>query len=262
VKKLRLKDKVALITGAGRGIGRATALLFAKEGAKVVVDDVNEKNGRKTVELIRNIGGTATFVRGDVSKEVEVKKMVEAAVNEYGRLDILHNNAGVEFDPKELVDWSEKEYNRVLDVNLKGIFFVSKYVIPEMVKHGGGSIINAASQYAFTGAAKYTVYCGSKGGVVSITKAMAIELAPHNIRVNCICPGVILTPMIAHGIEKSSKASGVSEDEIRRNWEKTFPIKRFGKPEEIAYAALYLASDESSYTTGATLIVDGGTSAQ
>jgi NAD(P)-dependent dehydrogenase (short-subunit alcohol dehydrogenase family) len=258
---VRLRDKIALVTGAGSGIGRATALLFAKEGAKVLVVDIDSEGGRETAEIIEKMGGTAIFVEADVSKEADVKKIVEVVVDKYRKIDVLHNNAGVVL-VKDLVDTGEKEWTKVLDVNLKGMFLVSKHTIPEMIKRGGGSIINTASGFGLTGAASYTAYCASKGGVIALTRAMAIELAPHNIRVNCICPGVVSTPMLDKCIRITSEVSGENEEETRKSWRGSQPLGRFGKPEEIAHAALYLASNESSYTTGAILSVDGGVTAQ
>lgn len=243
-KSLRLKGKVALITGAGSGIGRATARLFAREGAKVVVADINSDGGKETVSLIEKEDGEAVFVMVDVTKAVEVKRMVEFALKEYTRIDVLFNNAGIELYGKyRLEDTSEEEWDRVLNVNLKGPFLCSKYVVPEMIKQRGGVIINNASidgLYAFPN--PNISYCASKGGLILFSKAMARNYAPYNIRVNCISPGPVATDM--------TKPTEKMLNQI--------PIHRIGKPEEIANIALFLASDESSFMVGAIVIVDGG----
>jgi NAD(P)-dependent dehydrogenase (short-subunit alcohol dehydrogenase family) len=248
---MRLEGKVALITGAGSGIGQATARLFAKEGAKVVVVDIDGRGGEETARLIEISGGEATFVRADVSKSAEAEKMVKLAVETYGRLDILHNNAGIS-QVGTVVDTPEEVWDKTINVNLKGIFLGSKYAIPEMLKTGGGIIVNTASVWGLVSAPASAAYCASKGAVIALTKAMALDHAP-NIRVNCICPGDILTPMT----ERDLAARGDPEKALKAMTE-PYPIGRLGKPEEIAEAALFLASDSSSFMTGAALIVDGG----
>lgn len=248
---MQLKDKVAVITGAGSGIGRATALLFAQEGAKVVVADYSDEGGEETVKQIEEKGGKATFVRVDVSQAADVQKMVKAATDKYGRLNILYNNAGIEGPSAPTGNLSEADWDRVLSVNLKGVFLGSKYAIPQMLKQGSGVIINTASIAGLVGFNNMPAYCASKGGVISLTKAMALEYAKNNIRVNCICPGVIRTPML------NRTPSPAVEAMVKRE-----PIGRFGEPEEIAQAALYLASDRSSFITGTALIVDGGWTAR
>jgi NAD(P)-dependent dehydrogenase (short-subunit alcohol dehydrogenase family) len=251
----RLKDKVALITGAGSGIGRATAILFAEEGAKVVVVDVNEEGANETVRLIKANGGEAVAVKADVTKESDVERMVKISVEKYGKIDVLFNNAGVSLIGR-LIDTTEKEWNRTIDINLKGIFLCSKHVVPQMMKQGGGSIINAGSEAGIIGHANYTVYCASKGGVIQLTRAMAVELAPYNIRVNCTCPGWILTPMAEWEFPKFFL--GKSREEAIQLISKSVPLGRIGKPEDVARAVLFFASDESSYVTGAALRIDGG----
>lgn len=258
---MRLKDKVALITGGASGMGRAAAYLFSKEGAKVAVLDVDIEGGNKTVDMIKSYGGEAFYVKGDVSKEVDVEKAVKEIISNYHQLNVLFNNAGIVL-VKDLIDTEEKEWSKLIDINLKGMFLLSKHVVPEMIKAGGGSIINTASIYGLVGAAKYTAYCASKGGVIGLTKAMAIELAPYNIRVNCICPGNISTSMLENEAVIWSKLWGKDVKEIKEEFSRMQPLKRVGLPEEVAYVALFLASDESSYVTGSAFIVDGGATAQ
>jgi NAD(P)-dependent dehydrogenase (short-subunit alcohol dehydrogenase family) len=258
---MRLKDKVALITGATSGIGQATAILFAREGAKVVIVGRNQKRGNETVKIIKRDGGEAMFVRADVSKAVEVEKMVRAAIEKYGRLDILFNNAGIVLVHK-IVDTTEEEWDRVIDTNLKSVFLGSRCAIPEMMKQGGGIIINTSSVFGLIGAPRYAAYCTSKGGIILLTKAMALECAPHKIRVNCICPGSIYTSMQERELAIFSNLHERSEKQVLQSKIQKIPIGRIGKPEDIANAALYLASEQASFVTGATLVVDGGFSAK
>lgn len=258
---MRLNDKVALITGATSGIGQATAILFAREGAKVVVVGRNRKRGNETVKVIKREGGEAVFVKADVSRAVEAEKMVRVAIEEYGRLDILFNNAGIVL-VRTTIDTTEEEWDRVVDINLKGVFLGSKYAIPEMMKQGGGVIINTSSIFGLIGAPRYAAYCASKGGVISLTKVMALECAPYKIRVNCICPGSIYTPMQEQELAIFSKLHQKREEQVLQSKIQNIPIGRIGKPEDIANAALYLASEEASFVTGAALVIDGGFSAK
>lgn len=248
---MRLENKVALITGAGSGIGRATAELFAKEGARVVVADYNAESGHITVSSIKGHGGQAAFVQADVSKASDAERMVKAALDAYGRLDILHNNAGIFVKPTPAHEMTEDDWDRVFNINIKGVWLGCKYAVPELIKAGGGAIVNTASMAGIRGRPYTTAYCASKGAVVIFTKTLAIELAPYNIRVNCICPGAVNTPLIHQlGITQEQAAGQVLADQ---------PIARFARPEEIAQAVLYLASDaESSYVTGHALQIDGG----
>ena len=248
---MRLESKVALITGAGSGIGRATAELFAKEGAKVIVADYNAESSQLTVRSIKESGGQATFVQADVSKAIDAERMVRAAVNTYGRLDILHNNAGIFVKPTPAHELTEDIWDRVFDINIKGVWLGCKYAVPELIKAGGGAIVNTASMAGIRGRPYTSAYCASKGAVVMFTKTLAIELAPYNIRVNCICPGAVNTPLIHQlGVTQEQAAAQVLSDQ---------PIPRFARPEEIAQAVLYLAADgESSYVTGHALQIDGG----
>jgi NAD(P)-dependent dehydrogenase (short-subunit alcohol dehydrogenase family) len=247
-----LRDCVALVTGAGSGIGRAIAILFACEAAKVVVADLSEGDGKDTVELVKKDGGEAIFVQGDVSKSASVKRMVEVTVEKYGKLNILVNNAGVE-STGSVVDATEENWDKVIDINLKGTFLCSKYCTPRIIESGGGAIINIASVLGLIGSKGEAVYCASKGGMISLTRAMALDFASQNVRVNCICPGSVLTPTF----KRVMIASGGYDAAFARNLAK-IPLGRVAKPEEIAQAALFLASEKSSYITGAALVVDGG----
>ena len=252
---MRLKGRVAIITGAGSGIGRTSALLFAREGAKVIVADYMAESGEETVKLIKEAGGEATFVKVDVSKAADTQRMVKTAIDSYGKLDILDNNAGIEGPSAPTEDLPEEDWDRVLSVNLKGVFLGSKYAIPEMLKRGGGVIINTASVAGLVAFINMPAYCASKGGVVLLTKAMALEYAAKNIRVNCICPGAVRTPMF-----ERFKIGQVEEAE--RLFCQGRPIGRCGLAEDVANAALYLASEESSFVTGIALVIDGGWTAQ
>ncbi len=256
---MRLKDKVALITGAGSGIGRATALTFAREGAKIVASDVDEAPALETAEAVREAGGDAEVVTGDVSNSAHAERMVQAAVQAFGRLDILVNSAGVSARNAMPEGASPEEvWDRVMDVNLKGTYLVAWYAVPEMEHAGGGSIINLSSIMGLVGypagmGGGFNPYVPSKGGVIQFTRNLAIDTARRGIRVNCICPGYV---------ETSLTRTLTEDPETLRRLEERHPMGRLGRPEEIANAALFLASDESSFMTGAPLIVDGGYTAQ
>jgi NAD(P)-dependent dehydrogenase (short-subunit alcohol dehydrogenase family) len=251
---MRLKDKVAVITGGGSGIGRAASLLFAAEGAKVVIVDYQGVYGRpvgqEVADEIKAQGGEAIYVETDLAVEDQVAAMAHRAVEEYGRIDVLFNNASHGYSSPltmtTLLDTPEQDWNEVIRNNLNSLFFCTKYCQPEMVKGGGGSIINTGSSNALVAVPGADAYTAAKGGVVALTRIMAITYAPE-IRVNCICPGAVRTPMIATMLE-------MLEDYMIQN----IPLKRVAEPEEIARAALFLASDESSYITGAIIPVDGG----
>jgi NAD(P)-dependent dehydrogenase (short-subunit alcohol dehydrogenase family) len=251
---MRLANKVALITGAGSGIGRESALLFAKEGASVVVCDLNETAGKETVALIESANGTAVFVQADVSKTADVQNMIKAAEAHYGRLNVLFNNAGI-FHAADgsVLDTEEEVWDLTLNVNLKGVFLGCKYGIPALLRAGGGSVINTASFVAIVGAAtSQSAYTASKGGVLSLTREIAVEFARQNIRVNALCPGPVETPLLAE----------LLADPTRRQRRLVhIPPGRFGKAQEMANAALFLASDESSFVNGSTFLVDGGITA-
>lgn len=244
---MRLWQKVAIITGAGSGIGRATAILLAQEGAKVVVADINASSGSETATQISENGGETIFAEVDVSRELDVRDMIKTTIKEFGRLSVLFNNVGIEGPSGPIWKTSESEWNRLFDVNLKAIFYGCKYAIPVMKKNGG-SIINTSSELALVGSQDLPAYSASKGGVIALTKSLALQCASYKIRVNCICPGPTMTPLLE---------SGLQEEELQR-MAKDIPLRRLGEPLDIAYAALYLASDESAFMTGASLIVDGG----
>jgi len=248
----RLDNKVAIITGAGSGFGRATSILFAKEGAKVVVADWIAKGGEETVRMIKEDGGEAIFIKIDVSKTEDVRKMIKTTIDTYGKLDILHNNAGVVGQLAPLHQITEEQWNRVISINLTGVWLGMKYAIPEMVKKGGGTIINTASVGGIIRVPNTpTDYHVSKAGVIMLTKVAAVEFANRNIRVNCICPSHSLTPLVENAVRGNKEA--INEFNQRA------PMGRMATPEEIAQAALFLASEESSsFITGEALVVDGG----
>jgi NAD(P)-dependent dehydrogenase (short-subunit alcohol dehydrogenase family) len=249
---MRLHNKAALITGGTSGIGEATALLLAKEGAKVSVTGRNPERGRAVAEKITNYGGTAIFVQTDVRSAADCNRAVEQTLNAFKSLDILFNNAGV-FYPHTVVECTEEEWDLQLDINLKGTFLVSKAVLPHMVKRRRGVIINNSSGWGLAGGDSAVAYCASKGGVVLLTKAMAIDHGPQGIRVNCICPGDVDTPMLP----EDARMRGLNWEDYLAGCAKR-PLGRIGTPEEIAKAVLFLASDDSSFMTGAALVVDGG----
>jgi len=247
-----LTGKRALITGGASGIGRATALLFAREGAAVSVVDVDQANGQAVVRTIVEGGGRAVFLRCDVTQAEDCQRVVQQTVGELGGLDILFNNAGI-IRRASVVETTEEEWDRVMAVNVKSVFLLSKYAIPVMAQAGGGVVINTASGWGLVGGRKAAAYCASKGAVVLLTKAMALDHCEQNIRVNCICPGDTDTPML----RDEARQLGESEEDFLTEAAQR-PLQRIGKPEDIAQAALYLASDASSFVTGTSLVVDGG----
>jgi NAD(P)-dependent dehydrogenase (short-subunit alcohol dehydrogenase family) len=249
---MRLKGKVALITGGTSGIGEATALLFAGEGARVGITGRNSERGASVVARIKAIGGDAFFTQADVSLVEDCRRAVDEALRVFGSLDILFNNAGV-FYPQTALECSEKEWDEQIDVNLKGTFLMSKFALPTMIAQGRGVIVNNSSGWGLVGGDRAVAYCASKGGVVLMTKAMAIDHGRQGIRVNCICPGDVETPMLP----ADAKMRGLRwEDYIAGCASR--PLGRVGTVEEIAKAVLFLASDDSSFMTGTALVVDGG----
>jgi len=251
----RLAGKVGLITGSGSGQGRAAAILFAREGARVVVSDVNVAGGEETVRLVHKAGGEATFHAADVSKAAQVEALVQAATRAYGALHVLYNNAAVWGGGDNFVtDLGEDAWDRLVAVNLKGVFLCCKYGIPALIAAGGGSVINTASAAGLIGSRNRShAYSATKGGVIALTRAMAVAYARRGVRVNAICPGGVDTPMIA---------SLIDTEDRRQRFAQAHPLGRLGTPEDVAYCALYLASDESSWVTGGIFPVDGGFTAQ
>ena len=253
---MKLQGKVAIITGGSLGAGLAAARLFAKEGAKVVIASRGEKNGNEAVAMIKMDGGEALFVPCDVSKAKDCERVVNTAVDNYGSIDILVNNAGVIFLDTTVVNTTEEIWNNTIDVNLTGTFLMSKYAVPHMIKVGIGAIVNVSSIYGIVGGYGAAPYCASKGGIVLLTKAMALDHALQNIRVNCICPGSIDSPMLKGEME----ALGGDEEKLRQMFAAKHPMNRISTPEEQANAILFLVSDDASFITGAILPVDGGRS--
>lgn len=246
---MRLTGKVALVTGGGGGIGRSTAIRFAKEGAKVTVADIDSLGGEETVSLIKESGGEAIFFETNVLVANQVREAVNTTVSAFGGLHILFNNAGIANSEVKSVDLSEEEWDRVIDINLKGVFLGIKYAVPELIKSGGGSIINTSSLLGLKGKKYQAAYNASKAGVVLLTQNAALEYGKNNIRVNAIAPGVIDTNIIDSWKQDERKWPIIS----RAN-----ALGRIGNPDEVANAVLFLASDEASFITGATLSVDGG----
>ena len=249
---MRLKDKVCVITGAGSGMGRVACEMFAREGARVAALDIVAETGEETAARVRAAGGEAAFFACDVADEASVREAIASVVARYGGVDVLYNNAGImPEDDHSVVDTSVEAWDRVMAVNVRGVFLCCKYAIPEMLKRGRGSIINIASFVALVGCSvPQDAYTASKGALISLTKSLAIQFRPHGIRSNAICPGPIETPLLMDWLLKDEAAK-----QLRLNRQ---PSGRFGKPEDIVNCALYLASDESDWTNGATLVVDGG----
>ncbi len=249
---MRLDNKVALITGGTSGIGEAAALLLAKEGARIAITGRNETRGHGVTARILESGGQAIFLRTDVRKAEECHRAVQETVKAFGRLDILFNNAGVYY-PQTALECTEEEWDLQIDINLKGTFLMSKYALPGMIAQGRGVIINNSSGWGLVGGDRAVAYCASKGGVVLLTKAMAIDHGRQGIRVNCICPGDVETPMLP----EDARMRGMKWEDYLAGCSQR-PLGRIGTAEEVAKAVLFLASDDSSFMTGASLIVDGG----
>ncbi len=245
-----LDNKIALVTGGSSGIGRAAALTFAREGAKVIVSDVSTGGGEETAGLVEERGGEAVFVPADVSKIADVKFLIDKTVETHGRLDCAYNNAGIWGVTMSTVDYPESEWDHVIDVNLKGVWLCMKYEILQMLKQGGGTIVNTSSGAGLVGSPQGSAYVASKHGVVGLTKTGAIEYAKAGIRINAVCPGIVRTPMI----ELIMASRGVNE----RDYVAREPIGRMSSPEEVAEAAVWLCSDAASFVTGHAMAVDGG----
>jgi cyclopentanol dehydrogenase len=258
---MKLKDKVVILTGAASGIGRAAAVLLGKEGAKLVLSDVNEAEGKETLTMVEKEKGNAIFLICDVTKKTDVKKMVDKTVEKYGKIDILINNAGV-VKVGQVEDMSEEEYDLLLNVNLKGPYFCCHYVVPYLKKQRSGIIINIASVAGHIGQVNHALYCSTKHGIRGMTKALALDLAPYNIRVNSVSPGATDTPMLVGDVTKQAKDRGVKYEVVRKEFEEEGVMGRWASSEEIATGILFLASDESSYMTGADLLLDGGWTAR
>jgi meso-butanediol dehydrogenase/(S,S)-butanediol dehydrogenase/diacetyl reductase len=249
---MRFREKVVLITGAGVGIGRTSAVQFGKEGAKVAVNSLTPANGMETLRLLREAGGEGTYIQGDVSLAADAQRIVEETIRAFGRLNVLVNNAGIVL-PGRVDNMSEEDWDRTMAVNLKGVFLVSKYSIPEMRKNGGGVIVHNASVAALKGIKDRGAYSASKGAVWALTRAMAADYLSENIRVNCVCPGTTYTPSLERRIQAFPDPRKALADFIARQ-----PMGRLGKEEEIAAAILFAASDEAAFMNGATIAIDGG----
>ena len=250
----RLAGRTALVTGGGSGIGRAAAVAFAAAGARVVVVDIDEPAGHQTVALIEDAAGTATFFAADVARARDTEAMVEAAVAAYGRLDCAFNNAGIQGDLCETTDCSEENWDRITSINLKGVWLCMKYEIAQMLRHGGGMIVNNASNFGLVGSAGMPAYSASKHGVIGLTKTAALEYAKRGVRINAVCPGPVQTPMVDKIVAR--------QPEIVEAITAREPIGRIGQPHEVAAAVVWLCSAEASFVIGASLSIDGGYVAQ
>jgi len=248
-----LTGKVAIVTGGSSGIGRASAIAFAREGAKVVIASRREEEGEETVQLVKEAGSDGFFVKTDVAKAEDVRAMVEKTVQQYGRLDYAFNNAGIEEVPTPLVDQTEETFDQIVNINIKGVWLSMKYQIPQMLKNGGGAIVNTSSVGGLIGVPGVPIYVASKHAVLGLTKSAALEYAKQGIRINAVSPG---------GIETELFDRFASDPQFREQMEAAHPVGRVGKPEEIASAVLWLCSDGASFITGQTLTVDGGFTAQ
>ena len=244
----RLRGKVALITGGGSGMGRASCLLFAREGATVAVVDRADAAGEETVRLIGDEGGAASFIHADVADAADVERMVDTTVQTFGRLDVLFNNAGIEGPSVDLLDYGEDDWARVIAVNLTAVYRAMRAAIPHMISQGGGVILSTASVAGLVGLARSSAYSAAKAGVIGLSRTVALEYGPQKIRVNCICPGFVATPMLDRVLGERPESA----------LHRLAPLRRVGTAEDIAQAALYLASDEASYVTGVPFVVDGG----
>jgi len=253
---MKLEQRVAVITGAGSGIGRAMALLFAREGARILAGDVNQGSAEETASEIRNAGGTAHPFAVDVTQPDQVRAMIEQSITLYGRIDILCNNAGIG-STTDVVECEPDEWDRVMAVNVKSVYLGCKYAVPHMITQGGGVIVNTASVAGMVGLPKRASYSASKGAVIALTRQMAIEYVEQGIRVNCLCPGTVDSPWVGRLLSQAADPDAARSALVARQ-----PIGRLGTPEEMAAAALYLVSDDASFITGTGLVIDGGLTAR
>ena len=249
-----LENKTALITGAGSGIGRATAKIFAREGARLMLIDIADQGGQETLQMVKDLGRDAIFRKADVSKSTEVDSAVAEAVAAFGRLDCAFNNAGIGGAGRLTHEYSEEEWNRVISINLTGVWLCMKAEITQMLKQGSGAIVNTSSIMGLAGAIRVPAYTAAKHGVAGLTKAAALEYGRHGIRINAVCPAPIYTPLLMSGLEK--------RPDIEQRYIRSEPMKRLGQPEEVGEAVAWLCSDHASYVTGLPMPVDGGYMAQ
>lgn len=254
---MRFAQKVALITGGATGIGRATALAFAREGAKVVVADVNAREGQETVRLIRASGGDGRFVAADVSQSADWTRLIDETVREFDRIDVLFNNAGIEGQSAPTADYSEESFDKVIAINLKGVWLGMKSVLPQMLRQHGGVIINNASILGLVGFASAIAYTAAKHAVLGMTKVAALEYAAQGLRINAVCPGFVKTPMVERGLAQLG-----DPQELMTQMAQLHAVGRMGEPDEIAGVVLFLASDDASFVTGAAVLADGGYTAR
>jgi len=254
---MRFGGKIAIVTGAASGIGRATALAFAREGARVACADINGEGAEETAQAIAAAGGEAMAIRADVASEPDVQRMVAETARRWDGLDILFNNAGVGLGAP-ITGMTLAQWQRVLDVNLTGVFLGCKYAIPEMLKRGGGVIVNTASDAGLRGSPYLSAYCASKAGVILLTKSLAVEWAAQGIRINCVCPGLVRTPIVEPYLKQMQELTGAAPQETWERLARSHPIGRVGEPEDVAQAVLFLASPQAAFITGVALPVDGG----
>lgn len=248
----RLDNKVAVVTGAGMGIGQATALLMAREGARVAIGDINDEAGAATAQTITDAGGTAFFQHTDVGVSEQVQQLVDSTVERFGKLDVMVNNAAIAL-PNTAVSATEDDWNHVLNINLSSVWRGIKFAIPHMIKNGGGSIVSVSSVQSLMGFNGWAAYAAAKGGINGLTQQAAVDYSPHNIRINAVAPGTIMTPMNERIFEETEDA-----DALIQSWNEAHALGRFGQPEEVAQLIVFLASDESSFITGDVIRVDGG----